>query len=158
MSDVFVFSLLGAALAAFVYCLPVILAPIGVIVLLTVTWGLGQRRRLARLAADRQGESICSFARSFDYRAVDTWVIRAVFEELQPYCNFGRCMLPLRATDDLEDLLRIDPEDLDDLASDMAFRAGRSLEDCDKNPFYGKVKTASDLVLFLVNQPSREAA
>src|SRR5471032_295887 len=44
-----------------------------------------QRRRLRALAAQRSGESICDFARSFDARAVDTWVIRAVYEALQDY-------------------------------------------------------------------------
>src|SRR5262245_18821422 len=92
---------LGAMFAAFVYCFPVILAPIGVATFVTVIASISDGRRLARLATDRQGESICSFARSFDYRAVDTWIIRAVFEELQPYCNFGRHVLPLRATDGL---------------------------------------------------------
>jgi hypothetical protein len=132
---ILILSLFGAVLAALVYCFPIILAAVGVIVLLTVIWTMCDGRRLAALAADRQGESICSFARSFDYRAVDTWVIRAVFEELQPFCGFGHRVLPLRATDDLRDLLCVDPED-----------------------FYGRVKTAADLVLFLVNQPSRSAA
>jgi hypothetical protein len=126
-----------------------------VVALVTVHLSIGERRRLARLAEARRGESICSFARSFERRAVDTWVIRAVFEELQPYCRYGRRVLPLRATDDLEEVLRIDPEDLCDLATDMAFRAGRSLEGCDENPFFGRVRTASDLVLFLANQPAR---
>ena len=36
------------------------------------------RLRLRRLAEHRGGESICTFARSFDPRAVDPWIIRAV--------------------------------------------------------------------------------
>jgi hypothetical protein len=44
---------------------------------------LACRRRLAGLAVGRPGESICTFARSFGRRAADTWVIRAVYEELQ---------------------------------------------------------------------------
>lgn len=39
--------------------------------------------RLARMAQGRAGESICQFARSIDCRRVDTWVVRAVYEELQ---------------------------------------------------------------------------
>src|SRR4029077_10265041 len=132
--DVFIlFSLFGAVLAALVSCYPVILAPVGVAVLLTVTSVIGERRRLAALAAERQGESICSFARAFDCRAVDTWVIRAVFEELQPYRVFGRGRLPLRPTDELVGDQAIDDEDLEDLTEDIACRAGRSLEDYVKN-------------------------
>jgi hypothetical protein len=145
---------LGAGLVALVYCFPIILALIGAIILGTVALNLSESRRLARLAADRQGESICSFARSFDCRAVDTWVIRAVFEELQPYCRFGGNTLPLRPTDNLGGDLLIDSEDLDVLAEDIAYRAGRSLEDCVKNPLYGNVETVSDLVMFFVNQPA----
>lgn len=41
------------------------------------------RRDLAALAQEREGESICDFARAFDTRTTDTWVIRAVYEQLQ---------------------------------------------------------------------------
>jgi hypothetical protein len=152
-----VLSLLGAGLVALVCCVPAFLAPVGAVILATIVLTFGESRRLARLAADRQGESICSFARSFDCRAVDTWIIRAVFEELQPYCRFGRGTLPLRPNDDLDGDLRIDPEDLEDLAGDIAYRTGRSLEDGVKNPLYGNVKTVSDLVMFFANQPRRTA-
>ena len=49
--------------------------------------------------------------------------------------------------------LDIDPEDLADVARDAAFRALRSMDDCDKNPLYGKVQTVGDLVTFLEYQP-----
>jgi hypothetical protein len=150
-----VLALLGTGLVALVCCVPAFLAPIGAVVLARVVLTFSESRRLARLAADRQGESICSFAGSFDCRVVDTWVIRAVFEELQPYCRFGRGTLPLRPTDDLDSALRIDSGDLEDLAGDIACRTGRSLEDGVKDPLYGSVKTVSDLVMFFVNQPRR---
>eukprot|EP01034_Spumella_vulgaris_P040373 gene40373-49929_t len=41
---------------------------------------------LSLLAARRPGHSICHFAREFDCHAVDTWVIRAVYETLQDEC------------------------------------------------------------------------
>jgi hypothetical protein len=150
-----VLSLLGAGLVSLLCFVPALLALIVAILLATVAMTFGQSRRLARLSADRQGESICSFARSFECREVDTWIIRAVFEALQPYCRFGRGTLPLRPTDDLDGDLRIDPEDLEDLAGDIAYRTGRSLEDRVKNPLYGNVKTVSDLVIFFANQPRR---
>lgn len=35
------------------------------------------KRRFEILARSRNGDSICEFARSFDTRATDTWIIRA---------------------------------------------------------------------------------
>ncbi len=68
------------------------------------------RRQLVPLIASRQSESICEFARSFDCRRTDTWVIRAVYEELQDYhVRYGK--LPIRATDLFESDLLIDDEE-----------------------------------------------
>jgi hypothetical protein len=41
------------------------------------------KRHLAELANERTGESICEFTRAFDVRNTDTWVIRAVYEQVQ---------------------------------------------------------------------------
>jgi len=152
------FLCVAAVSGAVSYFLPFVLVPLGVFAVVNAVMTSYENDRLARLAADRQGESICTFARSFDYRAIDTWVIRAVFEELQPFCRFDARTLPLRPTDDIYDDLRIDPEDADDLVEVMAFRTGRSFEDqdCARNPFFGKVQTVSDLVMFLVNQPKKQ--
>ncbi|WP_435016136.1 hypothetical protein TA3x_003696 [Tundrisphaera sp. TA3] len=156
---VVVLSCFGAALltAIVVYC-PLILALFGVVALVSFGINSGQDQRLATLAASRRGESICTFARSFDRRATDPWIIRAVFEELQPYCRFGRGVLPLRATDELGGLLGVDCEDLDWLVYDMAFRAGRSLDGYEHNPQCGRIETVADLVRFLMHQPKRSAA
>ncbi|HEX5998235.1 MAG TPA: hypothetical protein VFZ16_02380 [Hyphomicrobiaceae bacterium] len=40
-----------------------------------------EARRDRRIAKEREGESICRFARGFDCRKVDTRIIRAVYEE-----------------------------------------------------------------------------
>lgn len=109
-------------------------------------------RRLRRLAASRQEESICQFARSFE-RHTDTWLIRAVYEELSHYLSVDGRPVPVRRHDRCKKDLGIDPDDLDDIPSDAAFRAGRSMDDCDKNPMYGKVQTVGDLVAFLAYQP-----
>ena len=115
----------------------------------------GEHRRLRRLASDRQNENICDFVRKFDWRRTDTWVLRAVYEELSRHLAVDRRSLPIRADDYLwEDGLGIDSEDLDDLALAIAARAGRSLDDTRKNPFYGgKVQTIRDLVAFMEHQP-----
>ena len=113
------------------------------------------RRPLRRLAEQRAGEGICTFARSFDRRATDPWVIRAVYEGFDAY--FGGA-LAVRASDRIGEDLRMDGEDVDDLLRDVASRAGRSLEQTESNPFYGQVRNAGDLVLFLLYQPKRGAA
>lgn len=57
---------------------------------------LRRKARIKRLAASRAGESICEFARSFERRRVDAWIIRAVYDELQEYlgevlwCQFAQ--------------------------------------------------------------------
>ena len=108
--------------------------------------------RLARMAQSRAGESICQFARSIDCRRVDTWVVRAVYEELQRSLS-AAVAVPLRLTDNLHSDLRLDADDLDDLVVDMAQRARRSLADTSANPLFGKVTTVGDLVEFLQAQP-----
>lgn len=114
-----------------------------------------ERRHLASLAAQRDGESICQFARSFARREVDTWVVRAVYESLHSYLG-GR--LPIRAADRLKQDLRLDEDDLDlDLLQQIARLSGRSLERTTDNPWFDRVTTVRDLVSFLEHQP-RQAA
>lgn len=115
-------------------------------------------RRLRRMAADRAGENICSFVRAFDRRTVDPWVLRAIYEELQPYCRFRGGMLPLRATDRVVEDLQIDGEEMDYLALDIARRAWRCMERTEINPFYGRVETVQDLVCLLLHQPTLHRA
>jgi hypothetical protein len=112
------------------------------------------KRHLAELAASRRGESICTFARQFDTRAIDTWVVRAVYEELQSYLNGSYMNFPIRPSDNPKTDLEIDPEDLDmDLVSHIAERTGRSLERAEQNPLYGHVQTVEDIVRFFNAQP-----
>ena len=131
------------------YFVTVLLVVLGVIVRIQLVWDARSRRQLA---ASRQDESICEFARSFD-RQTDTWLIRAVFEEASQHLSVDGRMIPIRRQDLCEKDLGIDPEDLDDIAKDAAFRARRSMEDCVKNPLYGKVQTVGDMVTFLEYQP-----
>lgn len=108
--------------------------------------------RLARMAQSRAGESICQFARSIDCRLVDTWVVRAVYEEVQRSLSVA-VAVPLRVTDHLQRDLQLDADDLDDLVADMAQRSRRSLADTSANPLFGKVTTVGELVEFLQAQP-----
>jgi hypothetical protein len=116
------------------------------------------QHELRALAANRTGESICEFASSFDARVVDTWVIRAVYEELQHHLAGVVSLFPIRATDLLIKELQLgDSDDLDfSVAPRIAQRTGRSMQDCTTNPYFEKVKTAGDLVLFFNSQPREE--
>lgn len=120
-----------------------------------IAWGglVIQKRRLQSIAKQRQGDSICTFAQSFDCRATDTQIIRATYEELQKYHASEVSNFPLQADDSLEKTLNIDDGDLDDIAVEIARRAQRSIDNFEQNPLYGKVKTVGDLVLFLNCQP-----
>lgn len=60
---------------------------------------------------------------------------------------------PVRASDSLVNDLRIDSEDVEDLLVDIAARSGHSLDETQSNPFYGKIDTVRDLVLFINSQP-----
>jgi hypothetical protein len=112
---------------------------------------------LRQLAAQRQGESICQFVRSFDWRHTDTWVLRAVYEELQAYAELQKYASFAIHTGDTWEQLGIDGEDLVlDIAPSIARRSRRTLRDADRNPFNDNVATVRDLVNFFLHQP-REA-
>lgn len=111
-----------------------------------------ERQRLQRIATGRNGDSLCKFAREFDRRETDTWVIRAVHEELQTFLALV-VKFPLRVTDLLVEDLGLEGEDVDDLIADVAERAGRSLEQSERNPYHSNVRTAADVVRFVNAQP-----
>ena len=131
--------------------LPILLGVLAVIVLGTVGghFALRQRRmQLLHIAAARPADSICQFARSFDTAVVDTWVIRAVYDSLQQELEYAHPAFPVRASDALHELL-FDHDDLDmALAPEIARRCGRTLDASSTNPYYDRVHTVRDLVLF----------
>jgi len=107
-----------------------------------------QWSRAAIIAKNREGESICTFARSFDRTATDPWIVRAVYEEFSGYCQY-----PIRRTDRFSKGLCIDDEELDDCIESVAHRAQRCLKNTENNPMYGKIEKVGDLVEFLQDQP-----
>jgi hypothetical protein len=117
-----------------------------------------QRARLRKLAIERKGESICHFARSFNTRLVDPGVIRVVYDVLQHELESVHPAFPVRASDTLQRLIS-DPDDLDmGVAPEVARRARRSLENTQANPYFGKVHSVFDLVMFFnVQERAREA-
>ena len=125
---------------------------VGFLALLTAlgAWGSYQRRRLA---ASRPDQSICSFARDFDRRSVDPWVIRAVWEQLQDYLVTKRGPFPVRAVDRFGKDYGMDADDINDVWDVVARRTGRSQDTTDRNPYYDRVHTVGDLVHFANHQP-----
>jgi hypothetical protein len=125
-------------------------------VVVSIWWNRATRRSLQRLAESRQDETICEFVRCFDARNTDTWILRAVYEELQAYLAPSYPAFPLRAEDDLCRDLKIDQQHLDfDIARRVLERTGRSLDGAQLNPLYGKVRTVRDFVNFVADQPWR---
>ncbi len=146
-----------AMLGAYVYELwqhPVIVGILSAIVAVVTMRNRRQtKRHLAELARERTGESICEFSRAFDVRNTDTWVIRAVYEQIQQQLRWVQPDFPVHSTDRLVEDLRLDPDDIDlDVLSDVASRTGRSTRYTRSNPMYGRVKTVEDLVAFFCAQ------
>ncbi|AWF82523.1 hypothetical protein BTJ40_17865 [Microbulbifer sp. A4B17] len=159
-SKVTLFSFLTAVLALLIYLPMYFLALVG-LGILTIIWGTIEQpkidRHFQRLCNSRKGLSICEFAQEFDRKIVDTWIIRAVYEQLQAALPTKQ-LVPIQASDELFNTLKLDEDDLDlDLIEEIAQRTGRTLEDYQSNPYYGKVTTARNLVLFFNYQARGEA-
>ncbi|MEJ1961123.1 MAG: hypothetical protein WDO56_06050 [Gammaproteobacteria bacterium] len=141
-------------LVHFIFSLPLLAVPLlAAGAALTFLGAKREKRRKDDLIAERDGESICQFARSFDRHRIDTWVVRAVYEQLQSHLGTQK-PLPIRAADSLAHDLRVDDEDLDMVVAEEIFqRTGRSMKHTDRNPYFGKVRTVADLVHFVNEQP-----
>lgn len=154
----------GALLVALVCTYPLIALPsLGALVIFLVVFTVDARirngRRFKELASERQGESICSFARAFDCGSVDTWVIRAVYDAMQPYCcEFGRNKLPLRPDDELGSMFRMDIFDFDEIAESIGRRTGRSCEELSDIVEVERIATVRDLVMYFTNAKRVAAA
>lgn len=153
---------LAVLLAAFVYLLWVhpiaVLGFVGFVGVISVIEAKRTKAHLTKLAAQRAGESICTFAREASCRDNDTWVVRAVYEQVQTYLGSEFQHFPLRWNDSFEKDLKIDIEDVGDIiASEVAERTGRNYSETIGNPMYAKVSTVGDLVLFFCAQPIENA-
>lgn len=105
-----------------------------------------------RLISQRVGESLCTFSREQDLHDVDTFVVRAVYEEIQldlPIEN-----VPLRWSDQLYSDLRLEADDVEDLIERVAQRTARCIKHTAANPLFGNILTVGDLIAFFNHQPS----
>jgi hypothetical protein len=128
---------------------------VGGIALVSLVLNARSARALRALAVDRAGEDIGTFARALDRRApeFDPWVVRAVWDELQHCVRYDDRRLPLRPSDRLVADLRIDPDDLEDMAIDVARRVGREDSDWAANPMCGRVTTVAEFIQLVALQP-----
>src|SRR5438552_6122826 len=132
---------LGGLIAAVIAALVAWPMAAGLVILfcvISITVGTCQHREwLRRLAVERRGEDIGTFARGFDRRSepFDPWVVRATWDALEPYVVFRGGRVPLRATDRFWglDALPVDPDDIEDLLKEVAARSGRSLDQLEAN-------------------------
>ena len=83
-------------------------------------------------------------------------MIRAVYDALSRYFSYRGVVYPFRASDRLVEDLDLDSEELDDIAEEVMQRTGRVDKDWEKNPYYDKLETVKDLVLFFDVQPRRD--
>jgi hypothetical protein len=155
------FSFLSLVIVILIYK-PIYIAFIALLALLVITWSKFEQPKIdkyfEKLCEERQGLSICEFAKEFDARTVDTWIIRATYEQLQAALP-TKHPVPIMASDNLFETLKLDEDDLDlDLVEEIAQRTGRGLENYENNPYYGKVTTARNLVLFFNHQASADAS
>lgn len=113
--------------------------------------------RMKKIALARGKQDICSYARSFDYRNVDTKIMRLVYEKVQKWAGtYEEQPFPVQCNDDFDTIYRMDPDDLDDIYWEVADELGISTEHAEENPYFGKVNTVKELVLFLHHQPKLE--
>jgi acyl carrier protein len=113
-----------------------------------------QHYRLKSIALNRGEADICAYARSFDYGNVDTKIMRAVFENVQEWVGkYEGKPFPVQANDDFDEIYQMDSDDLDEIYWEVADELGISTDRAEENPYYGKVKSVKELVLFLHNQP-----
>jgi len=144
------------ALAWWCYAKPAVLVFLAVLAVVAFVEMRFTRNHYRRLTNSRPDDNLCTFARSFDRGSVDTWLIRAVYDALQKQLqDKDGVPFPIRSTDRLREDLKIDDEDLDEIALSIAPRAGYDLSDTNSNPLCGKVTTVNDMVIFFTHQPKK---
>jgi hypothetical protein len=136
---------------------PVIIGYVALFYMLAIATNrlhLRELEHFAKMVEERKGESICTFVRKIDFHHIDTWVIRAVYEEIQSHLAYLSPKFPLRPTDHIMDDFKIDGDDFDmDIVSNIAKRTGRTFENYKSNPYYHNALTVGGLIAFFNAQP-----
>ncbi|MBU2707195.1 hypothetical protein KCM76_14455 [Zooshikella marina] len=110
--------------------------------------------RMKKISHERGEPNICEYARSFDFRNVDTKIIREVWSEIQlSLGNYNGRPFPVKADDTFDSIYKMDPDDLDDIYWSVADRLGIDTENPEGNPYFNQIRSVRDLVMFLNHQP-----
>jgi len=105
---------------------------------------------MKKIAKYRGRPDICSYSRYFDYRKTDTKIMREVFNSVQDWAGkYEGIPFPVRAEDCFNKLYKMDPDDLDDIYFEIAEKLNINIDNPEKNPYWNKVNTVKDLVMFL---------
>jgi hypothetical protein len=127
---------------------------IGALILVGLIYGVFDHFRMKTLAQKRGEPNICEYARSFDYRNVDTNVMREVWKEVQDYLgNYNGTPFTVQADDLFKDTYNLHPDDLDEIYWTVADRLGIDTESPEENPYFNQVTSVRNLVMFLHHQP-----
>jgi hypothetical protein len=149
-----IIAVLLSLVALLVWLYPFLLGVIPIIIALEIKDRIFRKKHFMVLLKGRDTDSICTFSRYFECRKIDTWVIRAVYEQLQNYLAPEKVAFPIRPQDDVFKDLLIDNEDFEfDIVEEIAERAGRSLENTESNRYNGKASIVENLVYFFNEQP-----
>ncbi|MFD1216554.1 hypothetical protein [Microbulbifer celer] len=131
-----------------------ILYTIGALLLVGMIYAIFDHFRMKRLALKRGKPNICEYARSFDYRNVDTSIIREVWKEVQDYLgSYNGTPFPVQADDLFEDTYNLHTDDLDEIYWTVADRLAIDTEKPEENPYFNQVTSVRNLVMFLHHQP-----
>ena len=125
-----------------------------VIFLISSMVGSSLSNTMEKLIKERSNEDIGTFTRSLNYRNIDTWIIRAVYEEISNELGYDK-PLPIRPSDNLEKDLKLDDEDLEYILTHIFARVEISVENIEKNLYYGKIETVGDIIHFCNYQPKK---
>ena len=126
------------------------------VAMIAVTWIVSipteraWEKKIAAIREERKGEDIGTFARALPFRKINTWIIRALYEEIAD--EMGDDTFPLRPSDRLEEDLRLDDDALFWIYERVMRRVGLSVEGVESNPYYDRVKTVEDMVMFFHHQ------
>ena len=129
---------------------------IALLFLAAASYAIAKHFKLKKLSLERGDANICEYARSFDYRVVDTKIMREVWNEVQQKLgNPNGKPFPIKADDLLEGTYNIDPDDLDEIYWKVADRLGVDTRSPEENPLFNKVSSVRNLVMFLHHQPKK---
>jgi len=107
------------------------------------------KRKVKKVLSSRENWNIGCFAKEFDLKVIDTWVIRAVYEAI-----YDLVELPIKADDDMDKDLGMDDLEFDDILINVSQRTGRVLPK--KSDKYYDIKSVRDLVEFFSKLPKEK--